>query len=88
MDVNEPIGTSAESTNFLRNLLKDVDFELTGCYLSPKVLFYIHGAKPGTNSNAFWYGPEQERLDVCKLIPEVLAKTGRQCHRELAWWEV
>ena len=67
----------------LEDALKQVDFELGGHYPLLKVMFYTLEVKLETNSVVIWYGPEQERLDACKLIPETAAKKLEASHKRI-----
>jgi len=67
----------------LEDALKQVDFELSGHYPLLKVMFYTIEVKLETNGVIIWYGPEQERLDTCKLIPEVTAKKLEASHKKI-----
>ena len=68
----------------LEDALRQVDFELSGHYPLLKVMFYTLEVKLETGSVAIWYGPQQERLDSCKLIPEVAAKKLEANHKKIA----
>ncbi|RZN35437.1 MAG: hypothetical protein EF813_08910 [Methanosarcinales archaeon] len=67
----------------LEDALKQADFELSGHYPLLKVMFYTLEVKLETNSVVIWYGPEQERLDACKLIPETAAKKLGASHKKI-----
>ncbi len=67
----------------LEDALKQVDFELSGHYPLLKAMFYTIEVKLETNSVVIWYGPEQERLDACKLIPEIAAKKLEASHKKI-----
>ena len=67
----------------LEDALRQVNFELSGHYPLLKVMFYTLEVKLETDSVVIWYGPEQERLDACKLIPEVAAKKLEASHRKI-----
>ena len=67
----------------LEDALKQVDFELSGHYPLLKVMFYTLEVKLETNSVVIWYGPQQERLDACKLIPETAAKKLEASHKRI-----
>jgi len=67
----------------LENALGQVDFELSGNYPLLKVLFYTLEVKLYNNSVTIWYGPQQERLDTCKPIPEVVAKKLQASHKKI-----
>lgn len=58
----------------LENELKKAGFELRGHYPSLKVSFYTLEVDLENFKVLIWYGPQQERLDVCKLIPEEIVK--------------
>ena len=58
----------------LEDALKEVDFELSGHYPLLKTMFYTLEVKLEANSVVIWYGPQQERLDACKPVPDVVAK--------------
>jgi len=67
----------------LEDALKEVDFELSGHYPLLKVVFYTLEVKLETDSVVIWYGPEQERLDTCKPIPDVAAKKLAASHKKI-----
>ena len=67
----------------LEDALKEVDFELTGHYPLLKVLFYTLEVKLDADSVVVWYGPQQERLDACKPIPDVAAKKLAASHKKI-----
>ena len=67
----------------LEDALKEVDFELTGHYPLLKVMFYTLEVKLEADSVVIWYGPEQERLDACKPIPDVAAKKLAASHKKI-----
>lgn len=54
--------------------LKQVDSELDGNYPLFKVLFYTLDVNLDNSNAIIWYGPQQERLDTCKRIPEVIVQ--------------
>ena len=67
----------------LEDALKEVDFELTGHYPLLKVMFYTLEVKLEADSVVIWYGPEQERLDACKPIPDIAAKKLAASHKKI-----
>jgi len=67
----------------LEDALEQVDFELSGNYPLLKVLFYTLEVKLYNNNVTIWYGPQQERLDTCKPIPEVVAKKLQASHKKI-----
>jgi hypothetical protein len=67
----------------LEDVLEQVDFELSGNYPLLKVLFYTLEVKLYNNNVTIWYGPQQERLDNCKPIPEVVAKKLQASHKKI-----
>jgi len=67
----------------LEDALKEVNFELTGHYPLLKVMFYTLEVKLDDNSVVIWYGPQQERLDACKPIPDVAAKKLAASHKKI-----
>ena len=67
----------------LEDALRLVNFELSGHYPLLKVMFYTLEVKLEAGSVVIWYGPEQERLDACKPIPEVVAKKLAANHKKI-----
>ena len=67
----------------LEDALKEVDFELSGHYPLLKAMFYTLEVKLAANSVVIWYGPEQERLDACKPVPDVAAKKLAASHKKI-----
>ncbi len=67
----------------LEDTLEQVEFELSGNYPLLKVLFYTLEVKLYNNNVTIWYGPQQEQLDACKPIPEVVAKKLQASHKKI-----
>jgi len=61
----------------LENELRKVGFELRGHYPLLKVSFYTLEVDLESFKVLIWYGPQQEKLETCKLIPEEIIKKLR-----------
>lgn len=75
-----------EIKNFGKNLeneLKNLGFELKGYYPLLKVSFYTLEVNFEKLRVVIWYGPQQEKLGTCKLIPEEVAKKLRVIHDKI-----
>lgn len=58
----------------LENELKKAGFELRGHYPLLKVSFYTLEVDLENFKVLIWYGPQQERLETCRLVPEQIVK--------------
>ena len=58
----------------LKNELKKADFELRGHYPLLKESFYTLEVDFGNFKVLIWYGPQPEKLETCKLVPEEIVK--------------
>ena len=67
----------------LEHELRKVGFELRGHYPSLKVLFYTLKIDLENFKVSIWYGPEQEKLEVCKLVPEDVVKRLKIIHDKI-----
>lgn len=67
----------------LENELRKVGFELRGHYPLLKVSFYTLEVDLENFKVLIWYGPQQEKLDTCKLVPEEVVKKLNTIHRKL-----
>jgi len=54
----------------LENELREAGFELRGHYPLLKVFFYTLEVDLENFKVLIWYGPQQEKLEICKLVPE------------------
>jgi len=61
----------------LENELREGGFELRGHYPLLKVSFYTLEVDLENFKVLIWYGPQQEKLEICKLIPEEIVKKLR-----------
>ncbi len=61
----------------LENELRERGFELRGHYPLLKVSFYTLEVDLENFKVLIWYGPQQEKLEICKLIPEEIVKKLR-----------
>ncbi|MDF2955701.1 MAG: hypothetical protein OD815_001317 [Candidatus Alkanophagales archaeon MCA70_species_2] len=67
----------------LENELKKVGFELRGHYPLLKVSFYTLKVDLENFKVSIWYGPEQEKLETCKLVPEDIVKKLKIIHDKI-----
>ncbi|MCW3135350.1 MAG: hypothetical protein N2V77_00180 [Canidatus Methanoxibalbensis ujae] len=67
----------------LENELKERGFELRGHYPLLKVSFYTLEVDLENFKVLIWYGPQQEKLEICKLIPEEIVKKLRIIHDKI-----
>jgi hypothetical protein len=74
--------------NKLEDTLKQIGFELEGHYPLLKVSFYTLDVDLYNNNVVIWYGPQQERVDICKLIPEQVAKKLTDIHNKITQRQV
>ena len=58
----------------LEDALKQEGFELRGHYPLLKVLFYTLEVRLENNNVILWYGPQQEKIETCKLLPEIVVQ--------------
>jgi len=63
--------------------LKKIGFELTGHYPLLKVSFYSLKVDLEKFKVSTWYGPEQEKLETCGLVPEDVVKKLKTIHEEI-----
>jgi len=61
----------------LENELRKAGFELKGHYPLLKVSFYTLEVDLENFKVLIWYGPQQEKLETCKLVPEEIVKKLR-----------
>jgi hypothetical protein len=67
----------------LEEALKQSGFELEGHYPNLKVLFYTLEVNLDNNTVTIWFGPLQEKLKTCKLIPEDIVKELKDNHNKI-----
>lgn len=67
----------------LENELRKLGFELRGHYPLLKVSFYTLEVDLENFKVLIWYGPQQEKLDTCKLVPEEVVKKLNTIHKKL-----
>jgi len=67
----------------LEEALQQSGFELEGHYPNLKVLFYTLEVNLDNNTVAIWFGPLQEKLKTCKLIPEDIVKELKDNHNKI-----
>jgi len=67
----------------LEDALKELGFELGGHYPQLKVLFYILEVNLDKGNVIIWYGPQQEKLDTCKLMVDVATKKIKEVHKKI-----
>jgi hypothetical protein len=67
----------------LEQTLQQLGFELKGHYPTLKVSFYTLKIDLDNNNVEIWYGPEQEKLDSSKLIPETIAQKLQYAHAQI-----
>lgn len=67
----------------LEDGLRKAGFELRGNYPLLKVSFYTLEVDLENFKVLIWYGPKQEKLDTCKLIPEEVVKKLNAIHTKL-----
>jgi hypothetical protein len=67
----------------LENELKKMGFELAGHYPLLKTSFYTLQVDLDNFKVIIWYGPQQERLDVARLVPAEVANKLRKIHESI-----
>jgi gas vesicle protein len=67
----------------LENELKKMGFELAGHYPLLKTSFYTLQVDLDNFKVIIWYGPQQERLDVARLVPAEVASKLRKIHESI-----
>ena len=67
----------------LEKELKKAGFKLIGHYPLLKVSFYTLEVDLENFKVLIWYGPQQEELETCKLIPEEIVKKLRVIHDKI-----
>jgi len=67
----------------LENLLKANGFEMSGIYPLLKVTFYTLEVNLENFNVIIWYGPQQEKIDSCKLNPEEVVKKIKESHSRI-----
>jgi hypothetical protein len=67
----------------LEQALQQLGFELKGHYPTLKVSFYTLKMDLDINTVEIWYGPEQEKLDSSKLIPETIVQKLKNAHAQI-----
>lgn len=60
--------------------LKKFGFELEGYYPFLKTSIYTIEVNFDKNTATIWYGPRQERLKICELFPENIARELNELH--------
>ena len=80
------MGRESQKKSFgqrLEQALQQLGFELKGHYPTLKVSFYTLKMDLDNNNVEIWYGPEQEKLDSSKLIPETIAQKLKNVHAQI-----
>jgi len=67
----------------LEDALRQEGFELRGHYPLLKVLFYTLEVRLENNNVILWYGPQQEKIETCKLIPEIVVQKLKKNHDKI-----
>jgi len=67
----------------LEDALKREGFELGGHYPLLKVLFYTLEVNLSNGNVTIWYGPQQEKLETCKLMPEIVVQKLKDNHNKI-----
>lgn len=67
----------------LEEALKQSGFELEGHYPNLKVIFYTLEVNLDNNNVVIWFGPLQEKLKTCKLVPEDIVKELKDNHNKI-----
>jgi len=67
----------------LEHELKKIGFELRGNYPLLKVSFYTLKVDLENFKVSIWYGPEQEKLETCELVPENIIKKLKIIHDKI-----
>ncbi|RSN76930.1 MAG: hypothetical protein DSO07_10315 [Thermoproteota archaeon] len=67
----------------LENELKKMGFELAGHYPLLKTSFYTLQVDLDNFKVIIWYGPQQERLDVARLVPAEVVNKLRKIHESI-----
>jgi len=83
---NIPMWEESVKRNFgqrLENELRKIGFELRGHYPLLKASFYTLEVDLENFRVLIWYGPQQEKLEVCKLIPEEIVKKLKIIHDKI-----
>jgi hypothetical protein len=66
----------------LEESLRQSGFELEGHYPNLKVLLYTLEVNLENNTVAIWFGPLQEKLKTCKLVPEDIVEKLKDIHNK------
>ena len=67
----------------LENELRKAGFELRGHYPLLKISFYTLEVDLENFKVSIWYGPQQEKLETCKLTPEEVVKKIKIIHERI-----
>ncbi len=67
----------------LENELNKMNFELKGHYPLLKVSFYTLEVDSDNFKVLIWYGPQQEKLEKCKLVPEEVVGKLKTMHDKI-----